>query len=74
MCWWVGWVSWFRCECKADIIQSNIKNGPKGAVVRASLATTSRDDFEAYWNRRTDDGQDQVLSQPDALTKKFDLR
>ena len=33
----------------------------------------SRNDSEANWNRRTDrqtDGQDHVLSQADALTKK----
>ena len=30
---------------------------------------TSLDDFEANWNRMTD-GQDHVLSQADALTKK----
>ena len=31
---------------------------------------TLRDDYEANWNRWTDDGQDHVLSQADALTKK----
>ena len=38
------------------------KNAPRG------LATTSRDDYEANWNRQTD-GQDHVLSQAAALTK-----
>ena len=31
---------------------------------------TLRDDYEANWNRWTDDGQDHVLSQAGALTKK----
>ena len=34
-----------------------------GAVVRVDI-------YEANWNRRTADGQDHVLSQADALTKK----
>ena len=34
---------------------------------------TPRDDYEANWNRMTD-GQDHVLSQADALTKKLDIK
>ena len=29
-----------------------------------------QNNYEAKWNRRTGDGQDHVLSQADALTKK----
>ena len=35
--------------------------------------TTSRDVYEANWNRQTDE-KDHVLSQADALTKKLKMR
>ena len=51
--------------------------GPRGQHSERRLATTSRNNYEANWNRRTDgqadrqtDGKDHVLSQADALTKK----
>ena len=43
---------------------------PWGQQSEHCLATTSQDDYEANWNIWTDDGQDHVLSQADALTKK----
>ena len=43
----------------------SLKNGPTGAVVRAS---PSYDNYEANWNGQTGK-QDHVLSQADALTK-----
>ena len=46
---------------------------PRGQQSERRLATTTRDDSEANWNRRTGgqaDAQDHVLSQADALTKK----
>ena len=46
-------------------------------VAERRLATTSRNDYEANWNRQTGgwtdrwtDGKHHVLSQTDALTKK----
>ena len=43
---------------------------PRGQYSEHRLATMSRNDYEASWNRQTD-GQDHVLSQADALTKNL---
>ena len=47
---------------------------PRGQQSERRLATTSSDDSEANWNGQEDrmtDGQDHLLSQADALTKKI---
>ena len=49
------------------------KMAPRGQQLECCLATALCD-YEANWNRRTDrqtGGQDHVLNQADALTKKY---
>ena len=61
--------------CKRPLVRGFAykKMAPRGQQSERRLATTTLDDSEANWNRRTGgqaDAQDHVLSQADALTKK----
>ena len=49
---------------------------PQGQQSERRLATTSRNNSEANWNRRTDrqtDRKDHILSQADTLIKKAEI-